>query len=250
MSSETPAANADAPWADFDPDAYFNHYYGDPHPDDDLVARRAASALRDFAATASDLDILDVGTGANLIPLLAALPVARSLTAWEYADSNIAWLGSELQRGVLRPQWQRFWAQVMDVYGPAVCDFDVTARLRTLTKVQQGSIFDLPQAQWDAATMFFCAESITRQPAEFARACAAFAGAVRPGGAVVAAFLARSTGYQVGGIDYPAVPITPDSVQDVFAPLVCKLNVEPIGFTDSEVRSGYSGMIFLSAIVL
>jgi hypothetical protein len=29
--------NGDYAWAKFDSEAYFQHYYGDPHPDDDRV---------------------------------------------------------------------------------------------------------------------------------------------------------------------------------------------------------------------
>jgi SAM-dependent methyltransferase len=248
MTDQSPGSNADANWAAFDPDAYFEHYYGDPHPDDDLVARLAAAALRDFAAGRTDLSILDVGTGANLIPLLAALPVAQTLTAWEYAQSNIVWLEAELQRPALRPQWQRFWAEVLQVYGIGADNMDAPKRLHRCTQIRQGSIFDLPDAQWDAATMFFCAESITRVPAEFAKACKAFAQSVRPGGALVAAFLARSAGYEVGGVAFPAVPIDQAIVSDLFSPFARQLQVEAIGLTNNEVRSGYSGMIFLSVI--
>jgi hypothetical protein len=248
--SQPLTSNADANWQAFDPDAYFEHYYGEPHSDDLLVARKAAAALRDFSDGRHDLSILDVGTGANLIPLLAALPIAQSLTAWEYAASNVAWLEAEFQRDSLRPQWQHFWSQVVEVYGADFASFDVPEKLKLCAHTQQGSIYDLPAAQWDAASMFFCAESITREWSEFAAACTAFAHAVRSGGALVAAFLARSAGYEVAGIEYPAVSIDEASVTALFAPLCRSISVETIGLRDSEIRSGYSGMIFLSALTL
>lgn len=247
---QPPTTNADANWAAFDPDAYFEHYYGEPHSDDELVAGKAAAALRAYAGERRNLQLLDVGTGANLIPLLAALPVAQSLTAWEYAARNVAWLKTEFQRATLRPQWQIFWSQVVDVYGAEAAHMNAAQKLRACARVQQGSIFDLPVAQFDAASMFFCAESITRDQQEFAHACQAFANAVRSGGALVAAFLARSDGYQVSGIDYPAVPIDATSVAAIFAPLCRSCKIETIGLCDNQVRSGYSGMIFLVAETL
>jgi hypothetical protein len=48
--------------------------------------------------------VVDVGTGPNLIPLFCALPRARRLTAWEYAESNVALLDAELRRDEMRPQ--------------------------------------------------------------------------------------------------------------------------------------------------
>jgi hypothetical protein len=247
---QPPTTNADANWAAFDPEVYFEHYYGEPHGDDELVARKAAAALRAFAGERRNLRVLDVGTGANLIPLLAALPVAQSLTAWEYATSNVAWLEAEFKRASLRPQWQSFWSHVVDVYGAEAAHIDVAQKLRASTSVQQGSVFDLPVAQFDAASMFFCAESITRDPPEFVSACHAFIGAVRSGGALVAAFLARSGGYQVGSIEYPAVPIDEAGVAAIFKPLCRSCRTETIGLSDSQVRSGYSGMVFLVAEAL
>jgi SAM-dependent methyltransferase len=247
---QSPHNNAEANWQDFDPEAYFDHYYSEPHRDDMLAARKAALALRSFAGGCCNLHILDVGTGANLIPLLAALPVAQSLTAWDYAASNVAWLKTEFQQEKLRPQWQYFWSQVVEVYGPHLASFDAAQKLKQCARAQQGSIFDLPPAQWDAASMFFCAESITREAMEFTAACKAFAAAVRPGGALVAAFLTRSAGYEVGGIAYPALPVDEESIKAVFTPLCRSINVETIGGSDTEIRSGYSGMIFLSAFAL
>ncbi len=248
--SQPPTANAEANWAAFDPDAYFDHYYGEPHADDERVARKAAAALRAFAGARDNLQLLDVGTGANLIPLLAALPIAQSIIAWEYAASNVAWLKAEFLRDTLRSQWQTFWQQVVDVYGARAANIDVVQKLRACVSVQQGSIFDLPIAQFDAASMFFCAESITHDTQEFTRACQAFAGAVKSNGILVAAFLARSDGYQVSGIEYPAVPIDEASVRAVFEPLCRTCQIETIGLCDEQVRSGYSGMIFLVAETL
>jgi hypothetical protein len=248
--SQSPVSNTDTIWQAFDPDAYFDHYYSEPHSDDALVARKAGAVLRNFANGRDDVSMLDVGTGANLIPLLAALPIAQSLTAWEYAASNIAWLEAEFQRKELRPQWQHFWSQMVEVYGPDFVSYNVAEKLSCCARAQQGSIYDLPAAQWDAASMFFCAESITREKSEFAAACNAFVGAVRSGGALVAAFLAHSAGYEVAGVSYPAVPVDEASITAIFAPLCRSLNVENIGLHDIEIRSGYSGMIFLSAITL
>jgi hypothetical protein len=189
--------NDDFAWARFDPEAYVAHYYGDPHPDDDDVVRRTSAALA--APGRDDLEIVDVGTGPNLFPLLAALPFARKLTVWEYAESNIAWLRRELARDALRAPWTHFWEVAAAAHGRAHGAVqDPAAALRARTEIVQGSIFDLPSRRWDAATMFFCAESITARQDEFERACEAFARAAKPGGVLAAAFLAGSRGYEVG----------------------------------------------------
>jgi hypothetical protein len=241
-------ANQDFGWSKFDPESYVAHYYADPHPDDDEVVRRTCAALIEGAAGRADLDVLDVGTGPNLFPLLAALPVARSVTAWEYAESNIAWLRREVTRAELRAPWLHFWEVARSVHGIADAGAAAPmAGLRQKLNAVQGSIFDLPEANWDAATMFFCAESITARQDEFENACACFARAVRSGGMLAAAFLAGSRGYTVGEEDYPAVSVGAGELEAAFAGLASEINVARIGDREEEIRSGYSGMLFLTA---
>ena len=248
MSNDARSKNQDFSWDNFDPEAYVAHYYGDPHPDDDEVLRQTCAALAAFAGD-REIDVIDVGTGPNLFPLFAALPVSRRQTVWEYAPSNIEWLRRELDGGQLREPWTHFWDIVRTTNVRAGALANPVAALGARTEVTQGSIFDVPQRQWDAATMFFCAESITRDQDEFARACAAFAGAVRPGGAVAAAFLAGSRGYRVGEEDYPAVSVGPEELGEAFGGLVDNLRLSGIGNRDEEIRSGYTGMIFLTGRV-
>lgn len=234
--------NDDFAWSRFDPEAYVAHYYSDPHPDDDEVVRLTCRAL---AQAGDGAETIDVGSGPNLFPLFAALPVAKRLTVWEYAESNIAWMKRELAAGELRPPWTHFWDVLRAEHGAAV-DNPIAA-LAQRTDIVQGSIFDLPQRRWDAATMFFCAESITAEQQEFERACAAFAGAVKPGGVLAAAFLAGSRGYRVGEEDYPAVAVNPAALERAFATLARDIKIRPIGAMAEEIRSGYAGMLFLTA---
>ena len=44
-SAPSRSGNADYQWARFDSEAYFQHYYGEPHPDDDRVIRCAVQAM-------------------------------------------------------------------------------------------------------------------------------------------------------------------------------------------------------------
>lgn len=244
-----PNGNSDFPWGQFDPEAYFQQYYGTPHPDDDRVIRVAVEVLKRAAPEGNTLDVLDVGTGPSLIPFFCALPRARRLSAWEFADTNVSWLNRELQRGETRPQWLHFWATAREAYG---ADWslpeDPGRLLRERCVVTQGSIFDLPPATWDAATMFFCAESITKRQDEFEAACTSFARSVRPGGTLVAAFLVRSEGYVVADQLFPALNLSPDAVERVFAAHAKNIRCEAIGVVDREIASGYSGQLFLTGI--
>lgn len=248
-SSRRPASNADYQWAAFDSEAYFQHYYGEPHPDDDRVIQCTVEAIKRAPPLGAALDIVDVGTGPNLIPFFCTLPRAARLTAWEYAQSNVAWLKAELEREDMRPQWRHFWAVTREAYGR---DFDLPQNpvplLRAKATIAQGSIFDLPERRWDAATMFFCAESITGRQDEFEAACAAFARCVKQGGALVAAFLVRSGGYLVADRPFPVLSLTPESIEAVFNAHARDVAAERIGIVEREIRSGYSGFIFLTGI--
>lgn len=253
QSTDNPAAgagssNADFQWSEFDPQAYFEHYYGEPHADDDFVTLCTAQALAAMPQASHDLDIVDIGTGPNLIPFLCAHPRARALTAWEFSASNVTWLENELQREALRPQWQHFWDVVRRGYGDA---WSLSANpmpdLRSKSRVVRGSIFELPERRWDAATMFFCAESITAKVDEFEAAMAAFASCAKPGGLLAGAFLVQSDGYEVEGLRFPALRLSADAIAAVLEKYASNVSVRRIGIVDEEIRSGYSGCAFLTA---
>lgn len=243
------ASNADYEWAQFDSEAYFNHYYGVPHPDDDRVIHCVVEAVKQAPAQGELLDIVDVGTGPNLIPLFCGLPRAKSLTAWEYAESNIAWLSGELRDDDMRPQWRHFWRVTREAYGPEwELPDNPMPPLRAKTSLRRGSIFDLPERQWDAATMFFCAESITGRQDEFEAACASYARSVKPGGALIAAFLVRSKGYVVAEMPFPVLNLSEEAIEQVFVRNASALKTERIGIVEREIRSGYSGFVLLTGI--
>ncbi len=246
--AKEPSGNADYVWDQFDSEAYFQHYYGDPHPDDDLVIQLAVKAFKKAAAAGDKpYDLVDVGTGPNLIPFFSALPVSAKLTAWEYAQSNVNWLKKELASDEMRPQWRHFWPVARQAYAP---EFETPENplpvLRKMTTVTQGSIFDLPKRQWTAGTMFFCAESITSRFDEFEQGVAAYCQSVKKGGLLAAAFLVRSGGYVVADKPFPVLHVLPDQIQETFAKHATDVHADLIGIVEREIRSGYSGFIFLT----
>lgn len=243
---EAPKGNAAYQWDAFDSEAYFQHYYGDPHPDDDLVIELAAAALREAAPKGEKLSIVDVGTGPNLIPFFSAFPRASKLTAWEYAQSNVDWLKAELQKKELRSQWRHFWDVARRAHGNPDLPNNPLPALAAIADVRQGSVFDLPPATWDAATMFFCAESITERHDEFEKACEAFAQCVKPGGALVGAFLVRSGGYVVADRPFPVLHISSESIATTFSKFATDVKADHIGIVEREIRSGYAGFILLT----
>lgn len=247
--ARTAFGNADYQWAEFDSETYFQHYYGQPHPDDDRVVRCAVEAMKQALPAGAELDVVDVGTGPNLIPLFCALPRARRLTAWEYSASNVAWLETEIGRSKMRRQWRHFWGVTREAYLPEhVLPENPMPILRAKTTITQGSIFDLPERNWDAATMFFCAESITGRHDEFEAACAAYARCVKRGGMLAAAFLSGSARYIIAGRPFPILSLSAELIESNFARHATDMKAERIGIVEREIRSGYSGFVFLTGI--
>ena len=248
QDEKRPSGNENFSWSHFDSEAYFQHYYGEPHVDDDNVIKLACAALMGAAPDGAMLRMVDVGTGPNLFPLLLSLPRASSLTAWEYSRSNVEWLNAEIASDSMRSQWRHFWKVVVDAYGPAAALPDNPMPiLRERVGVRNGSVYELPERQWDAATMFFCAESITEQRSQFEAACVRFARSVLPGGPLIAAFLVGSSGYAVSERPFPVLNISEADIHAVFAPISANKRTQQIGIVEKEIRSGYSGMVFLSA---
>jgi NNMT/PNMT/TEMT family protein len=241
QSSEAtaPARNAQFPWDDFAADAYHEHNYDSMREDDAEMLGLVASWF-DAAAGGTALRGLDVGAGPNLYPTLAMLPYCSEITLREYSASNVAWLRAAT--GELDGRWRPFWEVVSprERYG----DFEsARARLSGTAKVEQGSVFDLPEAGWDLGTMFFVAESISQDPAEFEAATGAFVRALRPGSPFAAAFMERSQGYEVGGIAFPATSVGESEVSGCLETVATDLKVQRVRVRPAPLRPGYTGYV-------
>jgi hypothetical protein len=252
--------NADFPWDDFDSANYFDHNYSVLRHDDQQILE----AIRDFFV-AADLPLardpltrdpltrdlaagqplrgLDLGAGTNLYPTLAMLPFCADVTLWEFSARNCEWLRNEI-RGY-SSSWDKFWEQ-LTVARPYQSVSDPRRTLADRTEVRQGSVFDLPAAQWDIGTMFFVAESLTSSMDEFAAATHRFIAALRPGAPFAAAFMENSAGYDVGDTRFPAVAVTQESVRACLEQVGGQLEMQHIDAGINPLRDGYSGMILVT----
>ncbi|MET1074406.1 MAG: SCO2525 family SAM-dependent methyltransferase [Umezawaea sp.] len=243
--------NADVPWYRFDPDDYLARNYAEVRGED----HRVVELVRDFfgAQFASGhapagLRGIDVGTGANLYPALSMLPFCESITLYEHAKSNLEWLAE--QTAADWPSWPDVWSDFWTVLGesPHYAGLGEHPRdaLARRVEVVPGSVFALdPSAgRWDMGTMFFVAESITSQRGEFADAVHGFLGVLRPGAPFCIAFMENSLGYEVAGIEFPAVAVDRDDVTGCLSGRATDLVVDRIGTGGGPpLRDGYTGMI-------
>lgn len=258
--------NEDFPWDEFASEWYHHLNYAKLRSDD----REILCTVRDFFAEAHAADRpgagwsgIDVGAGANLYPSLCMLPYCDRIRLHEFSASNVDWLKREIGGGY-RPSWDPFWDALAE-REPYAALTDPRERLRRIAEVRQGSVFPealvpdpnasngtdgptrnvlhgLPTRQWDIGTMFFGAESMTTDRAEFDVAMAQFMHALRPGSPFAAAFMMESKGYRVGDEEFPAVAINVDDVTECLDSLAYTVDIRVTGL-EADLRVGYGGMI-------
>lgn len=231
--------NRDFPWDDFDSWGYYAHNYRDFRDDD----RQILELVRDFFAGFDDLSAvegIDVGSGANLYPALALLPFCEKITLWEYSLSNVNWLRRETDS--YSPSWDAFWEVLRRNRRYREIE-DPRQALRERVTVLQGDLFHLPKEgrKWDIGTMFFVAESLTRDIAEFEHAIHCFLDVLKPDAPFAIALMENSEGYEVGGLRFPAVAVGEADVRKVLEARAYALEVKHID--SGGLRTGYSGML-------
>lgn len=250
VESQHVLRNADAPWNTFSSHDYWRRNYSELHAEDREIIRRVSGFFGSaLAGCPPVLRAIDVGAGTNLYPALLMLPWTKQILLADFSESNVDWLRDQVADDSSPWPWDLFWQEIQkakgytDVSGPRQRLREACVSEPGHAGVEQLSVFDLPKARWDLGTMFFVAESITQDPAEFRDAVAAFIGALTPGAPFAAAFMAGSEGYPVDDIHFPALSIRPGDVERHLIKLgVHEPSVELLD-TSKRVRDGYSGMI-------
>lgn len=250
MADAAALRNADAPWDNFSSQEYWRHNYVKVQPEDrEIIDCVSNFFIRAFASRDRVRRAIDVGSGANLYPALLMLPWTERILLSDFSASNVNWLRHRVLDDDSTWEWQPFWDKLDKRQGYSQIS-DPRKQLREACKserglagIEQRNIFDLPNARWDLGTMFFVAESITQDRAEFHAALRCFVGALTPGAPFAATFMAGSKGYPVAKIPFPALPITANDVAGQFAELgVTDLSLHE-NKTKVRVRPGYTGMI-------
>jgi hypothetical protein len=233
--------NADAPWSQFDPEAYVDLNYRTPLEVDLLIV----GLMRDYFSRCYEQGVpasvrgVDVGAGANLYPALSMLPWCEKIILLEYAPPNVEYLEKQASGGEYDTAWDAFW----DVLSQASAYRDVEPRNRfgEIVRVERANLLDLDgQRRWDIGTMFFVADSMSECPDEFRRGVECFMDALNEGAPFAAAFMKESLGYQVGAHKYPAYRVNADRVREILEPFTDELEIHDM---DHMVRPGHEGMI-------
>ena len=150
---------------------------------------------------------MDVGAGTNLYPALLMLPWAEHIVFTEYASANIDWLSENLADA---PGEWRLAALLGPGCGPArLRAVEIPgAGWRPRTRSAPLSIFDLPRRTWDLGSMFFVADGMTTDEAEFESAVRSFLDALMPGSPFMMAFMEGSERLRRSRRRFPSVKVT------------------------------------------
>jgi hypothetical protein len=98
--------------------------------------------------------------------------------------------------------------------------------------------------------MFFVADGMTTDEAEFESAVRSFLDALMPGSPFIMAFMEGSSGYDVHGVRFPAVKVTPRSLDALLAHLpVTGASVLRTDNSIRRVRPGYDAMLLVTGFI-
>jgi hypothetical protein len=242
--------NDAAAWSEWDADGYWKFNYASVLPEDAQIIQHASQFL--IQACGRHMQVrraVDVGAGANLYPALLMLPWARNVVFTEYAQSNISWLDENLADTSGEWPWQPFW----DLVARLPC-YETVERprhqLAAIHEIRHLSVFDLPRRAWDLGSMFFVADGITSDEAEFESAVRSFLGSLAPRSPFMMAFMDGSAGYEVSGVSFPGVRITMRSLRALVATLpVADTNILRTDNSVRRLRHGYDAMLLVTGFV-
>jgi hypothetical protein len=242
--------NDAAAWSGFDADEYWQINYSSVLPEDAEIIESASKFLIEACgARPRSKRAVDVGAGANLYPALLMLPWAEHIVFTEYASPNIHWLRENLADVPGEWQWQPFWELVAGLPCYRAVEHP-RRRLAAGHEIRTVSIFDLPPRTWDLGSMFFVADGISTDEGDFESAVRSFLGALVLGSPFVMAFMEGSHGYDVRGVRFPAVKVTPRSLDALLADLpVTGTSVLRTDNSIRRVRLGYDAMLLVTGFV-
>lgn len=235
--------NATTDWDRWPVAHYLAENYRELHPSDDAVLAHHSAFYRGFPP-GELARTLELGAGPNLYPLMLAAAASRHIDAVERSAASVGYLTDQLRNGV-DGSWLPFWVRCRQLNPDLPESLDeALSRVRVVA----GTALDIPSGRYDAASMNFVAESVTEDPAEFARFCWVFAHSVRPGGHLVAAFMENMPTYRLGdGSTWPGYPVDMPKVRATFAPYTRELAVTRIDADPTLPDYGYTGMVLLTA---
>jgi len=249
------------PWDQFDPWAYVAHNYQKMMTEDREIISIISNELTSMNIPLKQFKIVgDVGTGPNLYPAILISPYVSENGQIELIEPvlpNRNYLKklfnnlSNNEPALFGNNWSNYACEIVglcgNIYSNALC------RLQRLIKIKNGSIYHLPEDEYDFVSSYFVAESISDSYYQFQLALNNIVNSVVTGGIIVTTHMLHSEGYQAGeNTKFPAVKISLDQLEESLVKTGLKKGGYKIWTVstrkpEEKVREGYQGMAVVIA---
>ncbi|MEV6280173.1 hypothetical protein [Nocardia sp. NPDC051832] len=232
-------------WDDFDAEEYVERNYGrGVLSEDRQIIEFVTSALREMEIDIdSQCTVADIGSGPNLYPSLLISPYISedgSLELVDIAAQNLDHLQCVLD-GIddhRLSKWKRFEKYIHSLGVPADLQ-----KVRRLSTIKKGSIYELEPTRYDAVLSFFVGDSITDKETQFDFATTSLMNSLKPSGLFIVAHMIGSTGYFAGEQTFfPAVSLTMEQIQRKYNQYGSCTYRAVVRGDHEQARSGYKGM--------
>jgi NNMT/PNMT/TEMT family len=217
-----PATPVIPDWAQFDPVAYLDEYYGDIGSENLALLRFLAEAYRQLPQGGV---LLDFGGGPTIYPLISAVTRVDEIHFSDYLEANLEEVRRWLAADPAAFDWDEFIEKVLELEtGKACTNGDVARRASEIRErvtrlircdASRRPAIEGPRASYDVVLTNFCAESATSDRGTWQRYMANIVSLLKPGGWLVMSALVGATRYSVGAQSFPAVDISEDDLVEL-----------------------------------
>ena len=226
-------------WDRFDPYTYLEDNYKTVHSADVITMARMVEKYMEIGK--NDNVILEVGSGPNLLPILIALPFAKSITVIEYGQINLDYLN--LCKNHIPIVFKK-WIKVLKYLYPQIYQrFNFSIEIQKKLNINFGTVYALPSDCYDIVSMHYVVESITNEKNQFDKGCKSVSNALVHGGTLMASFMLGSNGYSVSELNFPAIGIEVMDIHKSFGGFMRDLQF----IKSKSIRKGYDGIANLIA---
>lgn len=224
-------------WAEFDPTAYLDEYYGDIGSENLELLRFLVESYRDVPKGGV---LLDFGGGPTIYPLISAVGSVDEIHFSDYLEANLGEVRKWIAGDPRAFDWNAFIAKALEFEtGRVPPPGDVADRAdeirRRVTRLMRCDASRQPPIEgrhdpYDVVLTNFCAESATSDHWQWQSFMANILSMLKPGGRLILSALKGATRYSVGSRSFPAVCIREDDLVEL---------LEDTGFSNKsiEIRS-------------
>jgi hypothetical protein len=210
-------------WAQFDPAAYLDEYYGDIGSENLALLRFLAETYRGLPKGGR---LLDFGGGPTIYPLISAVNRVDEIHFSDFLDTNLEEVRRWISADPTAFDWDAFIRKAIELEtGAPCCDAEVERRAgeirERVTRLMRCDAsrtppIDCSSGLYDIVLTNFCAESATSDRQQWLAYATNIVSMVKPGGFLVMTALKGATRYSVGSQSFPAVDITEQDLVKLF----------------------------------